>query len=203
MPVTANATHLIFNDNTTQSVAPVDPLANVESVNGLTGDVSVSGTSFTNLEVKAASGTNIDFTTIGFNFKKIVLVFDRVSTSSTGLIKIRLGPLDGIPETTGYEYSAIRVAAGSTAGGKYTDGFTINTNSASSVISGTVTLYGGASFNPGQFYAISQLADTLSGSAMVYTGAGFKQIVDIISIIRVTCTAGSFDGGQIMIYQEA
>jgi hypothetical protein len=146
--------------------------------------------------VASTSGTSIDFTGIPSWVKRITVMFNGVSLSSTGLLAIQIGSAGGI-ETTGY------VGCGWLASSSYVHNSTrfvlIGTTNAAINYSGIITL----ALVSGNTWVES---GTLGGNASNYFGAsgGVKTLSDTLTQIRITSTTGTdtFDAGTINILYE-
>ena len=167
----------------------------VVSMNGGVGGL-VTGTAIT------ASGTSIDFTSIPSWVKRIIVMFQGVSTSGSSVVQIQIG--SGSVTTSGYLSSAVSlVNTGTVIGATQTSGFGIeaangNTTS-SSLRNGHATL------------------TLITGNAWVcstntsYSNTGFSALCNgnitlggALDRVRITTVNGTdtFDAGSINILYE-
>jgi hypothetical protein len=159
----------------------------------------VAGTSFYELmkheTAKSATSTVVDFTGIPSWVKKITVVLQSISTSSTSAVLIQLGDSGGI-ENTGYTSTAENSGAG--AGANYTTGFGVERGSAASYSrTGIATI-------------INITANTwvlqytgYEGSSFAWS-VGFKTLTGTLDRVRLTTVNGTdtFDAGTINILYE-
>lgn len=136
-----------------------------------------------------ASGSSVDFTGIPATAALIYVVFNRVSLTANDIL-IQIGDSGGV-ETSGYESSADWAGTTTTS----TSGFIIRLSDAGSVFSGIIALHrtgtstwiaGGTVRNP-------------SASASGGGSAGNKTLSGTLDRVRVTCSSGSFDNGDVTI----
>jgi hypothetical protein len=147
--------------------------------------------------VASTSGTSIDFTSIPSWVKRITVMFQGVSLSSTSNIRIQLG-VSGTPETTGYTGS----------NGTGVTGFGVN------LLSSGFEFTGGASaadIQNGQLNICLLNSNTWTAMGMLgmsNTGrmnflAGYKTLSGTLNMIRITTSgADTFDAGSINILYE-
>lgn len=110
------------------------------SVTNGSGSITIASTTgITNKTAQpSTSGTSIDFTSIPAGTKRIVVMFNGVSTTGSANIIIQLGDSGGL-ETTGYLAQAASIG-GSTSVARYTNGFNLDGGDAASVWHGSLTL---------------------------------------------------------------
>jgi hypothetical protein len=158
----------------------------------------VSGTLVQGTAVASTSGTSIDFTSIPSWVKKIIVMFNGVSTNGTSPPMIQLGDSGGV-ETSGYTGSIANNGSASTSA--FSTGFaTVSLSSLAALaqsghiiitnISGNIWV---ASINLGR-----------TDAAGIYQGAGSKTLSDVLDRIRITTVGGTdtFDAGSINIQYE-
>jgi hypothetical protein len=176
---------LTFNNATTQASAGLV----VGSASAITSGTAVAST----------SGTSIDFTGIPAWVKRITVMFNGVSISSTSYILIQLGTASGV-ETSGYSgYSSYLQGGG---------GALSNTNG--------FNLYGIGSNAAAAIYG-SMVCTLVSGNIWVVNGffqntnswiqaipVGGKTTAATLDRIRITTNSGTdtFDAGSINILYE-
>jgi len=162
-----------------------------------------SGSIITSMTAQAStSGTSIDFTSIPSWVKRITVMFDGVSTSSTSFEIIQIGDSGGI-ETTGYAGACAIVSNGnSTSVTQLSSGFMFqNGGSGSYLISGSIVLtLLNASTNT--WTASGSVAP--AGSLNVHTIGGSKSLSATLDRVRITTVNGTdtFDAGSINILYE-
>jgi hypothetical protein len=146
----------------------------------------------------STSGTAIDFTDIPSWVKRITVMFRGVSSSSTGLLQIRLGT--GSSPTylaTGYNGLASATGGGQQA---YSTGFIIQAESGASYLLNGIAILTNISDND---WAIScNLAPQATGQGGVYHSAGSVRLSNALTAVRVSPTSGNFDAGSINILYE-
>lgn len=157
------------------------------------GTAITAGTS-----VASTSGTSIDFTSIPSWVKRITVMFDGVSTSSTSGKLLQLGDSGGI-ETTGYASSATTDASRSATS---TSGFVLshafNSSNAETML-GAIVLTNVASniwVAQGAFHMPTYTVGNLV--------AGGKALSSVLTQVRITTVNGTdtFDAGSINILME-
>ena len=165
-------------------------------INGMGSSILTSGTA-----VASTSGTSIDFTGIPSWVKRITVMFNGVSTSSSSDIIIRIGATT-VPETSGYLGAAVQVAssAGVVASNATDNGFCVAPAVSNTTIfhgSATITLMTGSTW-----VSASTLARSDATSSIV--GAGSKTITGTLGVVRLTTVNGTdtFDAGSINILYE-
>ena len=145
----------------------------------------------------STSGTSIDFTGIPSWVKRITVMFNGVSTSSTAFKLIQLIHSGGTVTATGYNSTSVRMNTTSMAQSNETTGFYINNNLAADTLDG--------------FYQISNLngntwvgTGAMSAATTGYNMAGGVTLAGILSGIRITTVGGAntFDAGSINIMYE-
>jgi hypothetical protein len=148
----------------------------------------------------SASGTSVDFTSIPSWVKRITIMLNAVSTTSTGSVIFRIGT-GGTPATSGYT-SVVTNAFGtnsvntttSTAGfilGGATAAYNYNGNIFITNLTGNVWCCSGLICNPTTTPYTAQMAGSVS-------------IGGTLDIVRMTTTAGTdtFDAGSVNILYE-
>jgi hypothetical protein len=147
--------------------------------------------------VASTSGTAIDFTGIPSWAKRITVLFQGVSTSSTANIIVQLGTGAGPTFTTsGY------VAGSSTAAGTFATGttgfFAVNSVAASEVYSGQIVLFSLAGTD-----WISSNTVCNTGTGNTRTGGGHLALGATLTAVRITTTStDTFDDGSVNIMYE-
>ena len=150
----------------------------------------VSGTA-----VASTSGTSIDFTSIPSWVKRITVMFNGVSLSSTANILIQIGPSGGV-ETSGYSGVVFGNAIQGAWGG--TGCLITRTGQATSTYSGIVTI---ANITGSTWVCYATMGDSVNAYAGFSAGA--KAITGTLSILRITSTStDTFDAGSINILYE-
>lgn len=152
--------------------------------------------------VASTSGTSIDFTNIPSWVKRITVMFNGVSLSSTAAPLIQLG-VSGTPTTTGYTAGQVYVlTSGAASGGATsTSGFVMQGGAA------TYTLNGAIVFN-----LLNSSSNIWAGSGVMYNQttapyvcnvAGSIALSGTLNMVRITSTStDTFDAGSINILYE-
>jgi hypothetical protein len=149
----------------------------------------VSGTA-----VATTSGTSFNFPSIPAGTKRIIIMFQGVSLSSTSDLLVQIGDSGGI-ETSGYISTAISVAANVDS----TAGFIMRSAAAASITSGIMTL---TLLNAATFLWVESHATKISTTAGSF-GAGDKALSAELTQLTVLNTgADTFDAGSINILYE-
>jgi len=155
--------------------------------------------------VASTSGTSIDFTSIPLWVKRITVMVNGVSTSSTSNIILQLGDSGGI-ETSAYTGSGgYFAAAGATNAvlNSTTTGFLISgqTNAAAYSYTGIYTL---CLIDTSNTWVMSGWSSTSDTTARCFFGSGAKQTSATLDRIRLTTANGTdtFDAGSINILYE-
>ena len=143
--------------------------------------------------------TQIDFTGIPANAKRITIMFRNISLSGTDQILIQLGDAGGF-ETVGYSAASTKIAVATPTSIATTNGFVIRMANAADVASGSMvlTLMDAATFLWASSHMLGE--STVPGSKF---GGGAKLLSDTLTQIRITRTgANTFDGGSVNIMIE-
>lgn len=159
----------------------------VTSVNGSTGAVTIAAGSTWLSAVNLTGGVSKELSGWPSSSRIITIVINNLSLSGASLMKIRLGS-GGSPQSTGYEYTVMRTAAGSTAGNRWTDGVTLNTDNSVQTFSGAVRMYNIS----GNLWIIDHNGSFVSGaSVMTMTGAGQVTIGGALNVIQIISGNGT------------
>lgn len=175
---------------TTLDVTGATTLASLQ-VNGIATDVYpvVSGTA-----VSPASGTSINFASIPSYAKRIIVMFNNVSTSGTSPIIIQIGV--NTPTVTGYLGSAANIASSSTSTA-FTTGFgATSANSNVTFWHGSVQIY-----SVGSNAWVSSTGMAQSNLPIATCGGGSVTLSGVLNYVRITTVNGTdaFDSGRINI----
>ena len=161
----------------------------------------VSGTA-----VASTSGTSIDFTSIPSWVKRITVMFNGVSTSSTSALQVQIGDSGGV-ENTGYVSNAGLVTGGypGAAGvdATATAGFLLEyqAQAASDILNGHLVLTNVS----GNIWVGSGILGSTSGAGRnIFLYTGTKTLSDVLDRVRITTVSGTptFDAGSINILYE-
>jgi hypothetical protein len=165
-------------------------LANLTATGTFGGGVITSGTA-----VASTSGASIDFTSIPSWVKRVVVMFDGVSTNGSSIICIQLGDSGGI-ETTGYNGGATNQSPTYTAN---TVGLNlVGGGNASAAYMGHAVL----TKISGTTWVLS--AGVQLSLANISAAGGSKTLSDTLTQLRITTVNGTdtFDAGSINILYE-
>jgi hypothetical protein len=162
-------------------------------VNAVSVSVSVAGTA-----QATTSGTSFDFTGLPAAVKRIIVMFDGVSLSSTGDFLIQIGDSGGI-EATGYTSTSAAFNSSATSAVAPTTGFGIVGALDTRTLTGHMTI----TRLTGNIWVASHsgLLNTSTG----VSGAGRKELSGELDRVRLTNTntgANSFDAGSVNILYE-
>lgn len=155
-------------------------------------DTAVAAVITTGTSVATTSGTFVDITGIPSTVKRITLMLSGVSTTGTSQPIVQLGTSGG-PITTGYNSQSFTQGSSVPA----TNGFVINSNSATFSVRGAMQIMKMAAGTWVQSHGMTQGSNALAGGGDL-TGAG------TIDRIRLTTLGGTdtFDAGSINIMYE-
>jgi hypothetical protein len=181
--------------DTVAGIAATQTLTNKTLSTGLVMGASTitSGTS-----VASTSGTSVDFTGIPSWVKKISVLFDRVTLSSTSSYLIRLGTSSGF-ETTGYK-SQTTIMNSALATLNSTVGFIVWNSVATVQTSGMITIANVSGNNWIASGATSWLDNTNSN----VVSAGSKSLGAVLDRVQILSSNGAdtFTGGTLNIMYE-
>jgi len=161
---------------------------------------SVRGGITSGTSVASTSGTSIDFTSIPSYVKRVTVMFNGVSTTSTSVVQIQLGDSGGV-ETSGYTamVSNVQTTPNTTRGVTASSGFLIqHANSSAESIQGAVIF---SLFESNTWVAQGTLYGTTTG---LNSASGSKTLSGTLDRIRITTVNGTdtFDAGSINIMYE-
>jgi hypothetical protein len=148
--------------------------------------------------VASTSGTSIDFTSIPSWVKRIIVMFDQVSTNGTSQYQLQIGTSGGI-QITGYVGCSAFLVAGPTAS-NFTTGWGIAPAvSAADTYSGQITL---ALLNSST--GVWTCNSVLYRTTQIVMGGGSKTLSGTLDRVKITTVNGTdaFDAGAINIQYE-
>ena len=156
--------------------------------------------------VASTSGTSIDFTGLPAGVKRVMVMFNGVSTSGTSPPQIQIGDSGGI-ENSGYLTSNFLIInASSPVGAAFTVGFGIGVSTGQ--WAATVTVQGAITLS-----LLSSSTNTWVVSGLIgrndinslYVTSGSKSLSDVLTQLRITTVNGTdtFDAGSINIQYES
>jgi len=163
------------------------------NIGQMNGGAITSGTA-----VASTSGTSIDFTSIPSWVKRIIVMFNAVSTNGSSIVQVQIG--SGSVTTSGYAGSATGMGVGVTSN-LYTSGLVLFTNNESSsavrVGQAVITLVSGNIYSMSANTSLTNVATTSLTSSVVTLGG-------VLDRVRVTTVNGTdtFDAGSINILYE-
>jgi hypothetical protein len=174
--------------------APLVAGSNTQTLVATTGTLApiVSGTA-----VASTSGTSIDFTGIPSWVKRITVMFNGVSISSTANILVQ-GGVSGTIDSTGYVSTSTGTSGGAGGTVSSTAGYVIRGTSGTISLSGhmVLTLLGSNIW-------VSSHACSFDGSSSSLFGGGTNTFSGTLDTIRITTTStDTFDAGSINILYE-
>lgn len=169
------------------------------TINGSAGVTTNTGAVYNGLQTdtaKSATGTSVDFTGIPSWVKRVTVMLSGVSTNGTSNPRVQIG--SGSVDVSGYLGSSTSLTSG-TGSTLVTDGFGLFSNSAASVLHGslTITLIGSNVWACSGVFSQSNAATTI-------TVAGSKTLSGTLDRVRITTVNGTdtFDAGTINIIYE-
>ena len=152
--------------------------------------------------VASTSGTSIDFTGIPSWVKRITVMFNNVSLSSTANFAIQLGT-GGSVTSSGYNASCGYVTtpngAGSAGGANGTTSFLIQGGAGTYAISGSMVFTNIS----GNTWVGQGVFSNITTAALVSMSGGSVTLSGVLNILRVTSTStDTFDAGTVNILWE-
>jgi len=174
----------------------------VPSISG-TNTVSVqAGTGTMSLNTlmtaqNSTSGTSIDFTGIPSWVKRITVMFNGVSTSSTSDVICQIG--SGSATTTGYSATGSNLNTSSMSSSAYATGFPLMKSEVAASIMGGIAFLTNVTSN---VWAMS--ANISRGDGVLSVGAGYISLGGTLDRVRITTVNGTdtFDLGSINVLYE-
>lgn len=150
------------------------------------------------LTPQSASGqTNIDFSGIPANVRRVTVCFAGLSLSGSDNMLIQIGDAGGI-ENTGYDSMSADVDASETVVAN-TTGFILKTDAAADAISGSVTL---TLADPATNTWVCQGVVGETGTSVILVG-GRKSLSDVLTQVRIDTTGtNTFDTGAVNVVWE-
>lgn len=167
------------------------------AIQGVGGKEIVTSRITTSATVATTSGTSIDVTGIPPWAKRIIVIFNGVSTSGTSNKLVQIG--SGSVQTTGYVSTGISVNTGGGIGGtSSTIGYLISSQVAADTLSGNMCI-----INISSSIYISNHVVKHSTSQCAY-GGGDVTLSGTLDRVRITTVNGTdtFDAGSIMVTWE-
>ena len=148
--------------------------------------------------VASTSGTFVDFTGIPTWVKRIMVMFNGVSTNGTSEFLVQIGTSSGV-ETTGYVSTSVNaINAAATAASSGTAGFILRFILASNTVSGHMVI----TLADSNTWISSHTAK--GGTTFNVCGGGDKTLSGTLDRIRITTVNGTdtFDAGSVNILFE-
>lgn len=147
--------------------------------------------------VATTSGTSIDFTSIPSWVKRITVMLNGVSTSGTSIKQIQIG--SGAISTSGYLSTSTWVS-GTTTYTSLTSGFAIQSNQATAVLSGAITL----TLIGSNTWVASGITSDNMNALTTQTGGNSPALAGTLDRVRLTTVNGTdtFDAGSVNIMYE-
>ena len=176
-----------------QAIAGTTTLT-LPTFNGTVG-LLVSGTAKAYNWNGLTTNTFIDFESIPAGVRRITVMFNGVSLSSTGNYLVQLGDSGGV-EATGYVSTSATIA-GTPVVASNTTGFIVRQASAAAIANGQMVIT-----NVSGNIWISSHSVTVNTTASS-AGGGSKTLSDVLTTVRIACDgADTFDAGSINILYE-
>jgi len=195
--LTANNVILGNGTSTPSFVAP-STTGNVLTSNGTTW-TSAANNKLTSATVQnSTSGTSIDFTSIPSWVKRVTVIFNGVSISSTAHILIQIG--SGSVTSTGYSSMGMTISPSTGGNANSTAGFVVYSNSAAQILSGSMTI----NLLTGTTYIANHTMGRSDNNTFGNFGAGTSpSLSGVLDRVRITTTStDTFDAGSINIMYE-
>jgi len=187
---------VVISGDTSGAVTLAAPAVAGTNTLTLLAATATSSVNVLSTAVASTSGVSIDFTSIPSWVKRITVMFNGVSTSSTSVLQIQIG--SGSVTTSGYVSQTSTIGNVSAIA---TSGFTQNYNPLAANINGglfVITLVSGFS------YLGSGTLNTIASTNNAYINAGTITLGGVLDRIRITTVNGTdtFDAGSINILYE-
>ena len=195
---------IVISGDTSGAVTLAAPA--VAGTNTLTLQAATATNAVNKLETALAynwngltTNTSLDFTSLPSWIKKITVMFNGVSLSSTAQILVQLGDSGGIESTSYVSSSAQARDALASIGGTSTAGFLIyqgsgGGNNATGIM--TICLISGTTW-------ISSHSASNTAASSGISGGGTKTLSDTLTQIRITSTStDTFDAGSVNLLLE-
>lgn len=195
LPVANGGTGVTSSTGSGSVVLGTSPTISSPTING----TPVMGASVITrgIAVASTSGTSIDFTALPNWIKRITIMFQGVSLSSTANILVQLGTGSTTFTTTGYLSTSNGAQSGGNSVNTSTAGFVIIDTSAAAVVSGHMVITN----ITGNNWVSSHVAKR--DTALVASGAGDVSLGAVLTAVRITSTStDTFDAGSINILYE-
>ncbi len=177
--------------------APLVAGSNTVTLPAATGTISL----LTQATSVSASGTSVDFTGIPSWAKRITVMFQGVSTSSTSPVQIQLGDAGGI-ENTGYSGTLTRFGTSTLGSTSLSAGVQTDSGTASAAAStrNGIVVFNNLTSNVWAFSGNIGLGNTDFLGAV----GGSKSLSDVLTQVRITTVNGTdtFDAGSINVMWE-
>lgn len=173
-------------------------IATAETALEAYADAAVLGSKTFKAKQTASGNTELDFTAISSDAKRITVMFSGLSTDGTSPIIVQLG-VAGSPETGSY-LGAVQNAGATT---NHTNGFRIRASAAaaSEVYHGSLSL---TRLDDGDNTWVMDGSVGLSSAANSWWTAGAKTLAGALDMIRITTVGGTdeFDAGSVGVLVE-
>jgi hypothetical protein len=173
-------------------------------LSGTSGVLDNSGAFIAGTAVASTSGTSIDFTGIPSWVKRVTVMFNAVSSNSTGVFQIQLGTASSI-EITGYTgASATMINTAVSSVFNFSTGFGINNGGNLYNIYGNATI---CLLDPSTNLWCFSFAGANGNTANAFSAGGTKFLSGVLTRLRVIASAtgspsDTFDAGSINILYE-
>lgn len=184
-----DATTTLVGTDTTQTLT--NKTISGGSLSGTSGVVT-RGTA-----VASTSGSNIDFTGIPSWARRITVMFDGLSLSSTARALIQIGTSSGV-ETSSY----VGAVSAGTTNLAFSSGFSLfpdATPNGSNLYQGAIVL---SNLNSNTWVGFGVLGRSGADGAATYIVAGSKSLSGALDRVRISAGANTFDAGTVNIMYE-
>jgi hypothetical protein len=162
------------------------------------GTVSLSASLISSATaVASTSGTSIDFTSLPSWVKRITVIFNGTSLSSTADILVQLGTGSTTFTTSGYNSTAAMITGGGNSVSTSTAGFVVRVATAGGVNSGNMIINNVS----GNIWV--EGSTVKRGTDSVGFGGGEVTLGAVLTAVRITTTStDTFDAGSVNIFYE-
>ena len=158
------------------------------------GSIITRGTAVT-----LTTQTSVDFTSIPSWVKRITVMLQGVSLSSTASIIVQLGTGSTTYTTTGYVGGGVRFGATTLGAAPFTTGFGLNNAFAAALIGANITITNVT----GNTWSASGTGGTDTTGSLVLVTGGYIALAAALTAVRITTNStDTFDAGSINILYE-
>ena len=188
---------VVISGDTSGTVTVAAPAVAGSNTLTLLAATATNSVNTLSIAVASTSGTAIDFTGLPSWIKRITVMFQGVSLSSTANILVQLGTGSTTYTTSGYLSTANAATSGGNSIGTSTAGFLVYVAGAARITSGQMVLTN----ITGNNWVASSVTKNDTGT--VGFGGGDVSLGAVLTAVRITSTStDTFDAGTVNILYE-